>query len=72
MNAIEIGYALAKQVPAMRQEVRLYTDCGEILLGGAAAERVASFMRSLRAAIARAARAMSDLQPAVVRGRFSR
>lgn len=41
MNAIEIGYALAKQVPAMRQEVRLYTDCGEILLGGAAAERVA-------------------------------
>ena len=41
MNAIEIGYALAKQVPAMRQEVRLYTDCGEMLLQGAAAERVA-------------------------------
>ena len=41
MNAVEIGYALAKQVPAMRQEVRLYTDCGELLLQGAAAERVA-------------------------------
>lgn len=41
MNAIEIGYALAKQVPAMRQEVRLYTACGELLLQGAAAERVA-------------------------------
>src|SRR5690606_18755860 len=34
-------YALAKQVPAMRNEVRLYTDCGELLLQGAAAERVA-------------------------------
>lgn len=41
MNAIEIGYALAKQVPAMRQEVRLSTACGEMLLQGAAAERVA-------------------------------
>ena len=40
MNAVEIGYALAKQVPAMRNEVRLYTDCGEMLLQGAAAERV--------------------------------
>ncbi len=41
MNAVEIGYALAKQVPAMRHEVRLYTDCGELLLQGAASERVA-------------------------------
>ena len=41
MNAVEIGYALAKQVPAMRNEVRLYTDYGELLLQGAAAERVA-------------------------------
>lgn len=41
MNAVEIGYALAKQVPAMRQEVRLTTACGEMLLQGAAAERVA-------------------------------
>lgn len=41
MNAVEIGYALAKQVPAMRNEVRLYTACGEILLQGVAAERVA-------------------------------
>lgn len=41
MNAVEIGYALARQVPAMRQEVRLTTACGEMLLQGAAAERVA-------------------------------
>lgn len=47
MNAVEIGYALAKQVPAMRSEVQLYTACGEMLLQGREAEQVAKVVERL-------------------------
>lgn len=47
MNAVEIGYALAKQVPAMRQEVELYTAYGEMRLQGQEAEQVAKVVERL-------------------------
>lgn len=47
MNVVEIVYALAKQIPAMRREVQLYTEHGEMLLQGRDAERVAKLVERL-------------------------
>ena len=47
MNIVEIVYALAKQIPAMRREVQLYTEHGEMLLQGRDAERVAKLVERL-------------------------
>lgn len=41
MEPFEIDYALAKQVPAMRDTVRLCSDYGELVLYGRSAGRIA-------------------------------
>jgi hypothetical protein len=41
MNEDEIGYALSKQVPAMRDEVRLCTRYGDLVLYDREAAQVA-------------------------------
>lgn len=57
MDAFEIDYALSKQVPAMRNTVRLCSDYGELVLYGQAAKRVADaaerVLKDKRAALAR-------------------
>jgi hypothetical protein len=42
-----IGYALAKQVPAMRIEVTLHTSYGELALFGKDAARVAAVVEKI-------------------------
>lgn len=47
MNEEEIGYALSKQVPAMRCRVTLETDYGSLTLEGRDAERIAALVQKL-------------------------
>lgn len=47
LDEYELGYALSKQVPAMRYEVRLDTSYGELALTGRDAERVAALVQKL-------------------------
>ena len=47
MNEEEIGYALSKQVPAMRYRVTLETDYGALTLEGRDAEKVAAVVQKL-------------------------
>lgn len=47
MNEEEIGYALSKQVPAMRYQVTLETDYGSLTLEGRDAERIAALVQKL-------------------------
>lgn len=47
MNELELEYALAKQVPAMRYRVTLETDYGDLTLEGRDAERIAVLVRKL-------------------------
>lgn len=50
MNEFELGYALSKQVPAMRVEVTLCTSYGDLVLYGREAAQVAKVVeRMLRA-----------------------
>ncbi len=47
MDEFEVSYALCKQVPAMRREVRLETDYGALLLAGQDAAQVAAVVERL-------------------------
>ena len=47
MRMEQVMYALAKQVPAMRNEVILHTSYGDILLYEADAARVAALMQRM-------------------------
>lgn len=47
MNELELEYALAKQVPAMRYHVTLGTDYGDLTLEGSDAERIAELVQKL-------------------------
>ena len=47
MNLERVMYALAKQVPAMRNEVTLHTCYGEIVLCDEDAERVAKLVQRI-------------------------
>ncbi len=47
MNEDEIGYALSKQVPAMRHRVTLETDYGALTLEGRDAEKIAALVQKL-------------------------
>ena len=47
MNVLEITYALAKQVPAMRYRVTRDTDYGSLTLEGPDAEQIAALVQKL-------------------------
>lgn len=47
MDALELSYALAKQVPAMRLTVTLDTDYGALVLEGEEAAQVAALVERL-------------------------
>ncbi len=47
MDEFEVSYALCKQVPAMRREVRLETDYGALVLVGHEAMQVAAVVERL-------------------------
>ena len=47
MTVDEIGYALSKQVPAMRREVILHTHYGELHLQDEDAARVAALVQRM-------------------------
>ncbi len=47
MERFEIDYALSKQVPAMRNGVRLCSDYGELELHGQAAAKIAAVVEGV-------------------------
>ena len=54
MDAFDLGYALSKQVPAMRRDVTLGTDYGDLVLYGEDAVQVAALVeRLLKAKLAK-------------------
>lgn len=58
MNEIDLLYALAKQIPAMRYRVTLETDYGALTLEGRDAEKIAALCEKLlRRKLAQAQRA---------------
>ncbi|HET7662743.1 MAG TPA: hypothetical protein VFK31_03810 [Rhodanobacteraceae bacterium] len=61
MDVLELSYALAKHIPAMRRAVTLDTDYGELVLQGEEAAQVAALVeRLLEARLAKLERDARD------------